>query len=185
MLAAGRWRICGGRDEFHLADWMNYLWSPEGTCRCSLQRSAGQSVQAAGAPRRTRPSMTSRCSCLRACKGCCHTRWCPPHTEAPQSLQWQSSTAHTLNCRNSLSFAPIRCLFNGWWWVHWQCDTVHVTPVLKRLPYLASIHRCSYPGRPGRWHCWGRAGCDRVVEGSRRLCHWMLCESSHSWSWEC
>lgn len=51
--------------------------------------------------------------------------------------------------------------------------------------YLASIHRCSYPVCPDRWHCWGRAESDTAVAASHRVCLWRLCESSHSWSWDC
>lgn len=49
--------------------------------------------------------------------------------------------------------------------------------------YLASIHRCSYPGRPCRWRCWSRAQSGTLAVVSHSVCLWRLCESSHSCIW--
>lgn len=75
----------------------------------------------------------------------------------------------------------ISCHCNGQAYEHRHISNMIL--VLKCLMYLASIHRCSYPGCPDRWHCWGRAESDTAA--SHRVCLWRLCESSHSWSWDC
>lgn len=66
---------------------INYLLFLEDSCRCSLQHAAGHSVQAAEARYHTGPAMTSQCSGPRACRDCCHTRWCRSHTDALQTLK--------------------------------------------------------------------------------------------------
>lgn len=54
----------------------------------------------------------------------------------------------------------------------------------KCFMYLASMHRCSYPGSPHRWRCWSRVQSGTAVAASHSVCRWRLCESSHSCSWD-
>lgn len=82
-------------------------------------------------------------------------------------------------------------LFPDWYtcvsWPFKNSKTYIILPAnwaTKCFMYLASNHRCSYPGCPHRWRCWSRVQSDTVVVASHSFCQWRLCESSHSCSWD-
>ena len=112
-------------DVVNSTRWMgiNHLLFLEDSCRCSLQHAGGHSVQAAEARCHTGPATTSQCSVPRACRGRCHTHWCRPHTDAPQTLEVRKRTSvqcyRLINTHSVISMILLRyiCMqLQAWLW---------------------------------------------------------------------